>query len=85
MPSTISYFWKSPNISKGYRTGVSLHSHTNHSIEDLSFIGRLSERFSPLKVAPRSAKSSRRFVWYPHEPWRRLLDSSAESKSGIRS
>jgi hypothetical protein len=49
MPSTISYFWKSPNISKGYRTGVSLHSHTNHSIEHLSFIGRLSDRFSPLK------------------------------------
>jgi hypothetical protein len=49
MPSTISYFWKSPIITKGYRTGISLHSHTNHSLEHLSFIGKFGEQFPPLQ------------------------------------
>lgn len=49
MPSTISYLWKSPIISKGYRSGISLHSHTNQSAEHLSFVGMLARQFPPLQ------------------------------------
>jgi len=36
--STISYLWRDPNAPKGFRTGVSLHGHTNQSKETLDFL-----------------------------------------------
>lgn len=36
--STVSYDWNSPSPVFRYHTGVSLHSHTSHSIESLTFI-----------------------------------------------
>ena len=44
MQSRISYFWKEADARKAFRTGVSLHSHTNHSRESLSFISVLADR-----------------------------------------
>ena len=44
MQSRISYFWKEADARKAFRTGISLHSHTNHSRESLSFISVLASR-----------------------------------------
>ncbi len=49
MQSRISYFWKEPNARKGFDVGVSLHSHTNHSRESLSFVPLLANRCAPAK------------------------------------
>src|ERR1700694_5780004 len=40
--TSISYLWREPNASKGFTTGVSLHSHTSQSKETLDFIAELS-------------------------------------------
>ena len=38
--STLTFLWQDPQIARGYRTGVSLHGHTLHSKECLSFLPR---------------------------------------------
>jgi len=40
--TSVSYLWREPHAAKGFRTGVSLHSHTNQSKETLDFIAELS-------------------------------------------
>jgi len=40
----VTCLWKEPRAAEGYRTGVSLHSHTNHSKEGLYFIARYAQR-----------------------------------------
>jgi hypothetical protein len=47
--SRISYLWKEPGARKGFETGVSLHSHTKHSRESLSFVPLLADRWAPAK------------------------------------
>jgi hypothetical protein len=47
--SRVSYLWKEANAHKGFRTGVSLHSHTHHSRESLSFISILASRYSAIE------------------------------------
>ena len=49
MQSRISYFWKEPDAPKGFAVGISLHSHTNHSRESLSFVPVLASRCPPVK------------------------------------
>jgi hypothetical protein len=44
LQSRISYFWKEAGAAKEFRTGISLHSHTSHSLESLSFISVLLDR-----------------------------------------
>jgi hypothetical protein len=39
--STVSYLWRDQNAPKGFRTGVSLHSHTNQSKETLDLLANL--------------------------------------------
>jgi len=41
--STISYLWRDPHAPTGFRTGVSLHGHTNQSKETLDFSGELRQ------------------------------------------
>lgn len=43
MASNINYLWKSPEATKGFTTSISLHSHTSHSKEGLSFIPERAE------------------------------------------
>jgi hypothetical protein len=46
MPSSsISYLWRDTDASKGFRTGVSLHSHTNQSQETLDFLANFGNQF----------------------------------------
>jgi hypothetical protein len=42
--STISYLWRDKNASQGFRTGVSLHSHTNQSHETLDFLANFGNQ-----------------------------------------
>jgi hypothetical protein len=42
--STISYLWRDPKAATGFRTGISLHSHTNQSRETLDFLANLGNR-----------------------------------------
>ena len=44
--STISYLWCDQRAAQRYRTGVSLHSHTNQSKETLSFLATVGSRYS---------------------------------------
>jgi len=49
--STISYLWCDQKAARGFRAGVSLHSHTNQSRETLSFLANVGARnaiFRPL-------------------------------------
>jgi hypothetical protein len=49
--STISYLWCDQRAADGFRTGISLHSHTSQSRETLSFLADMGSRhtlFRPL-------------------------------------
>ena len=46
MPSsTISYLWRDTDAPKGFRTGVSLHGHTNQSEETLDHLANFGNQF----------------------------------------
>src|ERR1700751_3634423 len=47
--STISYLWCDQGAAQGFRSGVSLHSHTNQSKETLSFIANMGSQRSFLR------------------------------------
>jgi hypothetical protein len=49
MNQTVSYLWREPHAAEGFRTGVSLHSHTNQSKETLDFIAELSTDWGVLQ------------------------------------
>jgi hypothetical protein len=83
--STISYLWRDPNASRGFRTGVSLHSHTNQSSETLDFLANLGNQLSFLRpLMSRLERSSERLYgirvnyaaayWTPPMPPRLAFD-----------
>jgi hypothetical protein len=43
--STINYLWRDRKAPKGFRSGVSLHSHTNQSKETLDFLANLGNQY----------------------------------------
>ncbi|HEY1903983.1 MAG TPA: hypothetical protein VGG56_16230 [Terracidiphilus sp.] len=47
--STISYLWRDYHAPRGFRTGVSLHSHTNQSTETLDFLANFGNQFPVLR------------------------------------
>lgn len=51
MQRKVTCLWKQPGVSSAYRTGVSLHSHTNHSKEGLYFIVEYASRHALLRHA----------------------------------
>ncbi|MGA7342173.1 MAG: hypothetical protein WBE72_04710 [Terracidiphilus sp.] len=59
MPSSsISYLWQDKDTHKGFRTGVSLHSHTNQSRETLDFLANFGNQFPVMR--PLLARMERR-------------------------
>ena len=42
--STISYVWRDNGATRGYRSGVSLHSHTNQSTETLAHLAKFGSK-----------------------------------------
>jgi len=47
--STVSYLWRDRNATKWFRTGVSLHSHTNQSKETLDFLANLGNQYPAIR------------------------------------
>ena len=47
--STISYLWRDKEAPKGFRTGVSLHSHTNQSRETLDFLANFGNQYPVMR------------------------------------
>ena len=47
--STISYVWRDHNAQHGFRTGVSLHSHTNQSLETLDFLANFGNQYPVMR------------------------------------
>jgi hypothetical protein len=47
--STITYLWRDQTAAKGYRSGVSLHSHTNQSKETLDFLANFGNQFPVMR------------------------------------
>jgi hypothetical protein len=43
--STISYLWRDQNATRGFRSGVSLHGHTNQSQETLDFLANFGNQY----------------------------------------
>jgi hypothetical protein len=59
MPNaTISYLWRDEGAPRGFRTGVSLHSHTNQSRETLDFLANFGNQFPVMR--PLMARLERR-------------------------
>ncbi len=56
--STISYLWRDQNAPRGFRSGVSLHSHTNQSQETLDFLANFGNQFPVMR--PIIARMERR-------------------------
>src|ERR1035437_8466974 len=47
--STVSYLWRDKSASQGYRSGVSLHSHTNQSKETLDFLANFGNQYPVMR------------------------------------
>jgi hypothetical protein len=47
--STISYLWRDHDAARDFRTGVSLHSHTNQSAETLDFLANFGNQFPVMR------------------------------------
>ena len=47
--STVSYLWRDQNAHQGFRTGISLHSHTNQSKETLDFLTSLGSKYAVIR------------------------------------
>ncbi|MGH9588952.1 MAG: hypothetical protein ACRD25_01095, partial [Terracidiphilus sp.] len=47
--STIAYLWRDENASRGFRSGVSLHSHTNQSRETLNFLANFGNQYPAMR------------------------------------
>ena len=59
MPSSsISYLWRDKDAAKTFRTGMSLHSHTNQSQETLDFLANFGNQFPVIR--PLIARFERR-------------------------
>ena len=47
--NSVFYSWRNPQITKTFRSGVSLHSHTNRSRETLKFLALLGSRYGLMR------------------------------------
>ncbi len=47
--STVSYLWRDQRAPRGFRAGVSLHSHTNQSQETLDFLANLGNQYPMIR------------------------------------
>jgi hypothetical protein len=54
--TSISYLWREPKAAEGFKSAVSLHSHTNQSKETLDFIAEMSQDFPILQPIMRWAE-----------------------------
>src|SRR6185437_7335687 len=96
--SRISYLWNDPQASQGYRTGISLHSHTNESKETLSSLAKFGSQYALMRrlMAKLERKSEanhgmranyKASYWTPPLTPRRALDLESQQieKLGLAS
>jgi len=48
-PSSVSYAWRDKFAAQGFRSGVSLHSHTNQSRETLDFLANFGNQYPVMR------------------------------------
>jgi len=60
--SAISYLWRDAKATQGFRTGVSLHSHTSQSKETLAFLAKVGNQLPAMQpLLSRLERRSERF------------------------
>ena len=79
---SVDCLWRTPAATRGYRTAVSLHSHTVHSRESLDFIPRVLRKVPPIhaliaKVSDRRRAHSGHSVAFDRAFWRPPLNALA--------
>ncbi|MBS1802284.1 MAG: hypothetical protein JST28_02900 [Acidobacteria bacterium] len=47
--ATVSYLWRDQKAHQNFRTGISLHSHTNQSRETLDFLANLGSKYAMIR------------------------------------
>src|SRR5258708_24466542 len=72
--STVSYLWRDQSAPKGFRAGVSLHSHTNQSQETLDFLANVGNQYPLIRpwisrLESRAADRHGIPVNYPESYW----------------
>ena len=82
--SSVSYLWREPEAAKGFKTGVSLHSHTNQSKETLDFIAELSKDWGILQPIMRWCEARCHDLGNSAGLRPQLLDSAADAQPGVR-
>lgn len=91
MTSTkLSCAWKNPESGRGYRTGVSLHSHTQCSKEKLHFVPAFAQRWFLLQRAmDRMCRNSEipvdfsRAYWTPPLTPKQVFDSERDQIENV--
>jgi hypothetical protein len=63
--TTFQFFWQSPSVDRGFRSGVSLHSHTTYSKESLEMIPRYTARVPCLGRALGHHLDFKQAFWVP--------------------
>src|SRR5882724_8476877 len=76
--SKVHFIWKDPGAPREFRTGVSLHGHTLHAQECLSFLPRYLHRVPVLSAVVRRYQRPG-----PGRLLSRLLDATAYSSHGL--
>ena len=79
---SVDCLWRSPAATRGYRTAVSLHSHTVYSRESLDFIPRVLRRVPPIdaligRMIDRRRAQSGHAVDFDRAFWRPPLNALA--------
>ena len=93
MTSRISYLWNDPRAAQGFRTGISLHSHTSESRETLSSLAKFGNQYAPMRhlIATLERRSEANHgmranyktgYWTPPLTPRRALDLETEQIVG---
>jgi hypothetical protein len=55
---SISYLWRDTKLPQAFRAGVSLHSHTNQSIEPLAFLAKVGAQYPAMRQLTRWLEKS---------------------------
>jgi len=82
--STISYTWRDKNALQGFRSGVSLHSHTNHSRETLDFLANFGNQYPVIRPLLTRWSANRNKVQAANQLRGELLDAADDRQTGLR-
>jgi hypothetical protein len=86
----LRFLWREQGLAREFRTGVSVHSHTMHSLESLGFIPRYAETVPPLawEIRRQARKYKEKYdreldynraFWTPPLPARQAFDLEKRS------